>query len=69
MISKEVKDDLWIWKKVIATYHEGMPLGDIYGEPPFRVVRYILDATGATYERAEDKSRNILEDGTEVWPQ
>jgi len=63
LIGKEVKDDLWVWKKAIATSHGGFPLGALFGEPPLRVVRFISDAAGAAFEWKEGKSRNITEDG------
>jgi hypothetical protein len=63
LIGTEVKEDLWVWKKAIATSHGGMPLGALFGEPPLKVVRFISDAAGAAFEWKEGRSRNITEDG------
>jgi len=63
LIGKEVKEDLWVWKKAIATSHGGLTLGALFGEPPLNVVRFISDAAGAAFEWREGRSRNITEDG------
>jgi len=44
LISQTMKDDLGVWKNAISTAQEGIPLGDIFGELPLTVVRYLSDA-------------------------
>ena len=49
LISQTMKDDLGVWKNAISTSQEGIPLGDIFGELPLTVVRYLSDAAGAAF--------------------
>jgi len=63
LVSQKVRDDLLIWKKVISTARSGIPLGDIFGEPPLNVVQFTSDAAGAAFEWKDGKSRNITEAG------
>jgi hypothetical protein len=63
LIGQAVKDDLWVWKKAISTALEGIPLGDIFGEPPLTVVRYLSDAAGAAFEWTDGQCKNITEEG------
>ncbi len=34
LISARLKEDLWVWKKVVAASRLGLPLGEIFGAPP-----------------------------------
>ena len=63
LIGQTVKDDLWVWKNVISTALDGIPLGDIFGEPPLMVVRYLSDAAGAAFEWKDGHCKNITEEG------
>ena len=68
LIGQTVKDDLWVWKKAISTALEGIPLGDIFGEPPLTMVRYPSDAAGAAFDWTDGHCKISLGRGTEGWP-
>jgi hypothetical protein len=59
LIPRELKDDLWIWKKVINTARTGVPLGESYGEPPLFPLNFVSDAAGAAFEWHQGKCRNV----------
>ena len=63
LIGQTVKDDLWVWKKAISTALEGIPLGDIFGEPPVTVVKYLSDAARAAFEWTDGHCKNITDEG------
>jgi hypothetical protein len=50
IVPKELKDDLWIWLKVINGARGGLPLGDIMETPPLFPFTFISDAAGAALE-------------------
>ncbi len=50
LIPAELKDDLWIWKKVICAARNGIPLGEFFENPPLFPYQFISDAAGAALE-------------------
>jgi hypothetical protein len=63
---KELKDNLWIWKKMIDAARRGIPLGKLCEDPPLFPLKFISDAAGAVSE-AVAKTSQTLETGG--WPQ
>lgn len=63
LIGQNVKDDLWIWKKVISGSKEGLPLGEIFEEPSLQVKRYISDAAGAAFDWSQNGCKNVTKEG------
>jgi hypothetical protein len=58
IIPKQLQEDLWVWKKAIASCRSGLPLGDLFEEPPLFCMEIISDAAGAALEWHEGKSFN-----------
>jgi len=63
LINQELKDDLWVWKKVISHARNGIPLRDIFGEPPLFPKRFISDAAGAAFEWNSGICKNVTKEG------
>jgi len=63
LINRELKDDLWVWKKVICHAREGIPLRNIFGEPPLFPRKFISDAAGAAFLWNNGVCKNITVEG------
>ena len=63
IVSDQVKEDLWVWRKYIWTACNGMPLGEVLDNPPLETVRYISDAAGAAMQHDGGKWVNRTEEG------
>ena len=63
LISQELKDDLWVWKKVISEARNGIPIRDIFDEPPLFPKTYVSDAAGAAFEWENGTCKNVTEKG------
>jgi len=63
LINRELKDDLWVWKKVISQAREGIPLRNIFGEPPLFPKKFISDAAGAAFQWNNDGCKNVTVEG------
>ncbi len=63
LIPNELKDDLWVWKKVINTARNGIPLGETFGEPPLFPLKFVSDAAGAAFEWHEGVCKNVTSPG------
>jgi hypothetical protein len=50
LIPAPLQADLQIWAKTIVHAKFGMPIRDIFDEPPLYPVRFISDAAGAVFE-------------------
>ena len=58
IIPGAVKRDLVIWKKCVGESKKGLPLRELFGEPPLFPLTIISDAAGAALEWIEGKSVN-----------
>jgi len=63
LINRELKDDLWVWKKVISHARNGIPLRNIFGEPPLFPQRFISDAAGAAFDWNGGVCKNVSIEG------
>jgi hypothetical protein len=43
LVPQRLKEDLWVWKKVVAESRLGLPLGEIFGNPPLETKRFTSD--------------------------
>jgi hypothetical protein len=59
LVPERLKEDLWIWKKVVAESRLGLPLGEIFGNPPLETVNFVSDAAGAALEWEGGICRNV----------
>jgi hypothetical protein len=59
LISPRLKEDLWVWKKVVATSRLGFPLGEIFGAPPLGKISFVSDAAGAALQWVNGESKNL----------
>jgi hypothetical protein len=59
LIPEILKDDLWVWKKVINTARLELPLTGALEAPPLFPQRFVSDAAGAAFEWKEGKCKNI----------
>jgi hypothetical protein len=50
IIPRELKDDLWIWRKAISAARGGLPLGESMENPPLFPFTFVSDAAGAAFE-------------------
>jgi hypothetical protein len=50
IIPQMLKDDLWIWKKVIEAARLGLPLAESFEAPPLFPCTFVSDAAGAAFE-------------------
>jgi hypothetical protein len=48
-VPAELKEVLWV-RKIIASIQIGLPLGEIFAEPPLFLLYFVLDAAGTTLE-------------------
>jgi hypothetical protein len=62
-VSLALKDDLWVWKKAVATARLGLPLRDVTDLPPIDVLTFVSDAAGASLEWINGESRNTTISG------
>jgi hypothetical protein len=53
LIPSQLKDDFWIWKKVINAARLGLPLAESFEAPPLFPYTFVSDAAGAAFERGE----------------
>jgi hypothetical protein len=63
LISKELKDDLWVWKKAISEARTGIPIRNIFDEPPLSPETFMSDAAGAAFEWENGSCKNVSEKG------
>jgi hypothetical protein len=63
LIPAPLKADLQIWAKTIVHAKFGLPIRDIFDEPPLYPVRFISDAAGAVFEWKEGICKNVTEIG------
>jgi len=63
LISKELKDDLWVWKKAISEARTGIPIRNIFDEPPLNPETFMSDAAGAAFEWENGSCKNVSEKG------
>ena len=63
LISKELKDDLWVWKKAISEARTGIPIRNIFDEPPLSPETFMSDAAGAVFEWENGSCKNVSEKG------
>jgi len=63
LVSKELKDDLWVWKKAISEARSGIPIRKIFDDLPLNPLTYMSDAAGAAFEWENGNCKNISEKG------
>ncbi len=63
LIPQGLKEDLWVWKKVIYSSRLGLPLTEKLETPPLFPLNFVLDAAGAAFEWEGGKCKNISEPG------
>jgi hypothetical protein len=63
LILDRLKEDLWVWKKAVATSRLGLPLREIFGNPPLGKVCFESDAAGAALAWIDGLSKNITVEG------
>jgi hypothetical protein len=63
LVPERLKEDLWIWKKVVSESRLGFPLGEIFKNPPLGTVNFVSDAAGAALEWVEGISKNVTKPG------
>jgi hypothetical protein len=59
LIPRELKDDLWIWKKLICSARGGLPRRELYEEPPLFPLKFVSDAAGAAFEWRSKVCKNV----------
>jgi hypothetical protein len=59
LIPQQLKDDLWIWKKVIEAAKLGLPLAETLEAPPLFPCTFISDAAGAAFEWENGQCKNV----------
>jgi hypothetical protein len=59
LVPQRLKEDLWIWKKVVAESRLGLPLGEIFCDPPLETVQFTSDAAGAALEWKDGVCKNV----------
>jgi hypothetical protein len=63
IIPQMLKDDLWIWKKVIESARLGLPLAESFEAPPLFPCTFVSDAAGAAFEWENGRCKNITNPG------
>ncbi len=63
IILQMLKDDLWIWKKVIESARLGLPLAEWFEAPPLFPCTFVSDAAGAAFEWENGRCRNVTDPG------
>jgi hypothetical protein len=63
LILDQLKEDLWVWKKAVATSRLALPLKEIFGNPPLGKVCFASDAAGAALAWIDGISKNITVEG------
>jgi hypothetical protein len=63
LIPAALKDDLWVWKKMIEAAKGGLPLGGFFEIPPLFPKTFISDAAGAAFTWEGETCRNITTPG------
>jgi hypothetical protein len=63
LIPQELKEDLWVWKKVIHSSRLGLPLTEKLETPPLFPLNFVSDAAGAAFEWENGKCKNISKPG------
>jgi hypothetical protein len=63
LVPERLKEDLWIWKKVVSESRLGFPLGEIFENPPLKTVNFVSDAAGAALEWVDGVSKNVTKPG------
>jgi hypothetical protein len=63
LIPQGLKEDLWVWKKVIHSSRLGLPLTEKLETPPLFPLNFVSDAAGAAFEWENGKCKNISKPG------
>ncbi len=63
LIPQVLKDDLWVWKKVINAARLGLPLTENLETPPLFPLEFVSDAAGAAFEWENGTCKNISAPG------
>jgi hypothetical protein len=63
IIPQMLKEDLWVWKKVIDAAKLGLPLAETFEAPPLFPCTFVSDAAGAAFEWENGICKNVTVPG------
>jgi hypothetical protein len=63
LIPQGLKDDMWVWKKVINASRLGLPLAEPTEAPPLFPLKFVSNTAGAAFEWKDGKCKNVSVQG------